>query len=86
MIGWQILLAMLRLLEVLIIVRVILSWVAGPYSRQPLVQAVRTVTDPIVRPIQGLLPPLGGFDFSPIVAIVILHVLQQVVARQMLYA
>jgi YggT family protein len=34
------------------------------------------VTDPILRPIQRVVPPLGGIDFSPIVAWLALTVIR----------
>ncbi len=34
------------------------------------------VTDPILRPIQRVVPPLGGIDFSPVVAWLALEVIK----------
>lgn len=69
----------LGLLELLIFARVILSWVASPVSRNPAVQFVRQVTDPMLAPIQSILPRMGMFDFSPMVAILVLQLLRGVV-------
>jgi YggT family protein len=35
---------------------------------------VNTITAPILRPIQKRLPPMGGFDFSTMVAILALMI------------
>jgi len=60
--------AILFLLEIVIIARVIISWVgADPYNI--IVMYIRMATDPILRPIQRLIPPVGGLDFSPIIAL-----------------
>lgn len=69
----------LGLLELLIFARVILSWVASPVSRNPAVQFVRQVTDPMLAPIQSILPRMGMFDFSPMVAILVLQLLRGIV-------
>ena len=54
-----------------IIIRVILSWVAqGGYN--PATAIITTLTEPVLRPFRRLLPPMGGFDLSPILAIILL--------------
>ncbi len=54
---------------ILIIIGVILSWV-GQNFRHPIVPLVFQLTDPVLAPIRRVLPPLGGFDLSPLVAII----------------
>jgi len=54
-----------------IFIRVILSWVAqGSYN--PATAIIATLTEPVLRPFRRLLPPMGGFDLSPIIAIILL--------------
>lgn len=48
----------------------ILSWV-NPYS--PLAAPLNGLTRPLLTPIQRILPPISGFDLSPMVAIVLLQ-------------
>ena len=85
--GWALewpvllLLAVLRLLRmllvlylVLIIVGVILSWV-GQGFRHPIVPLVYQLTEPVLAPIRRILPPLGGFDLSPLIAIIVIQFL-----------
>jgi len=79
--GWNVILTLLQILQVLILVRVVMSWVVSPASRNPLVEFVRSVTDPILRPIQSLLPNTGPVDLSPMVALVLIYVLQGFIAR-----
>jgi len=78
--GWRVLIHMLELLQLLILLRVVISWVASPVSRHPFVELVRTVTDPILRPIQAVLPGTGPIDLSPLVALFLIHILQNVVS------
>jgi len=57
----------------LIIIRSILSWVPDLGHRFPaLVHAVSQITSPILDPIRRVMPPIGGLDLSPIVAILLL--------------
>jgi YggT family protein len=69
----------LSLVELLIVARVILSWVASPVSRNPVVQFIRNVTDPMLDPIRSILPRTGMFDFSPMVAILVLQLLRGII-------
>lgn len=71
----QVIILLLQILQVLILVRVVMSWVA-PTSRNPLVEFVATVTDPILKPIQALLPRTGPVDFSPMIALFLIYLLQ----------
>jgi YggT family protein len=70
------LLAILRLVRmllvlylVLIIAGVLLSWI-GQGFRHPIVPLIFQLTDPVLAPIRRVLPPLGGFDLSPLVALI----------------
>lgn len=63
----------LRILELLIFARILMSFVVSPDSRNPLVEMVNSVTDPILRPIQAVLPTVGPFDLSPMVALLLLR-------------
>lgn len=60
---------LLVLYIVLIIVSVILSWV-GQNFRHPIVPLIFQLVDPVLAPIRRILPPLGGLDLSPLVAII----------------
>ena len=54
-----------------IFIRIILSWVA-PEAYNPATAIITTLTEPVLRPFRRLLPPMGGFDISPIFAIILL--------------
>src|SRR5699024_5466581 len=81
--AWPVLflLAALRLVRmllvlylVLIIGNVILSWV-GQGFRHPIAPLVYQLTEPVLAPIRRVLPPLGGFDLSPLVALIAIQFL-----------
>ena len=61
--------AILTILTWIIIIRALISWVSpDPYNQ--IVQFLYRVTEPILMPIRRILPAMGGFDLSPIVALV----------------
>ena len=66
-------------LYILLLLRVVLSWVPGLDDRHPAVQFVHRATAPVLTPIRRVLPPAGGLDLSPMVAILLLIVAQRVV-------
>lgn len=65
----KLLLALLTTYFILIIVEVILSWV-GQNLRHPAIPLVYQLTEPVLRPIRRVIPPIAGFDLSPIVALI----------------
>lgn len=54
-----------------IFIRIILSWVS-PGSYNPATAIIATLTEPVLRPFRRLIPPIGGFDISPIFAVILL--------------
>lgn len=68
----------------LIIARCILSFVRhNPY--QPIIKFIYDVTEPIMAPFRRLLPAAGGIDFSPILAVFAISLVQKLVIS-LLYA
>jgi YggT family protein len=74
---------LLWILQLVIIVQVVLSWLLAFNVLNPSSQGVRTfalaidrITAPIYRPIRAILPDFGGLDFSPFVAWILIQVLQ----------
>ncbi len=52
-----------------ILIQVILSWVS-PGSYNPAVALLYSLTAPIMRPAQKILPPMGGLDLSPMLVLI----------------
>ncbi|HXX37294.1 MAG TPA: YggT family protein [bacterium] len=71
----------IQLLTLLIVVRAILSWIPTMDYGHPLIQLVVRITDPVLQPVRSILPPLGGLDLSPIVAILLLQFVGQLLTR-----
>ena len=72
-----------RVLDFLIIARVILSWVRID-SNSPIIRFIYESTEPILAPIRRLMPRTMMIDFSPLLAIVILQVVETLVIRLLL--
>lgn len=60
-----------------IFVRIILSWIS-PGQHNPATAIITTLTEPILRPVRRVIPPMGGFDISPIFVIIALGALTRV--------
>lgn len=69
--------------ELLLLIRVLLSWInidpRRPAIDHPLVQILVRITDPVLAPLRRLIPPIGGtVDISPVVALIILEVVRRI--------
>ena len=69
-----------NILYFLLVVRIILSWVS-PDPHNEIVQIIYRVTDPILLPFRRLPLQMGGIDFSPIVAFLLLSVLRNFIVN-----
>jgi YggT family protein len=60
-----------------ILARVLFSWIRpDPYN--PLVRFVVQITDPILRPLQRYIPPIGMLDISPLIALLLISIIERV--------
>lgn len=57
-----------------ILIQAVLSWI-NPYGNHPLQGILGKLTNPVVQPFRRIIPPVGGFDITPLFAIVLLQVL-----------
>lgn len=70
-----------------IIVQVILSWLfafnvlnTSSHGVRAFAVAIDRLTAPLYRPIRRLLPDFGGIDFSPLVVLILIQVLEKLLA------
>jgi YggT family protein len=71
--------SVLEILALVVLVRVLISWIPGIDPDNPFIRVIRAIADPIIAPFRGLLPSFGGMlDLSPILAIVVLEVAAEV--------
>ncbi len=70
-----------NLIFIAILGRIILSFVIPLFRERPnqtlinIYEVLAQVTEPILGPIRRVLPTFGGFDFSPLVAIILLQLI-----------
>ena len=74
----------LEVLSFFIFIRVILSWFIM-YTRNRVVitiyQIFHQITEPILGPLHKIIPNIGIIDITPIVAIILLYIIDMVLAR-----
>ena len=64
---------------ILIILRIFLTWIPNlQWENQPW-KTIREITDIYLNLFRRIVPPFNGLDFSPIIALIILQILQQIV-------
>ncbi|MBT5923049.1 MAG: YggT family protein [Cellvibrionales bacterium] len=61
-----------------IIIVIVVSWIA-PQSYNPAVSLLRQISDPLMAPFRRIIPPMGGLDFAPMLAMFVIHVLRSIV-------
>lgn len=79
------LLFVVQILWFALLAQVILSWLVSAGVRNDIVlrlyYALGAVLEPLMRPIRRVIPPIGMFDITPIVAFIILAIVRQVIFR-----
>ena len=82
----DVLLVVLQLYTYVIIAAVILSWLVAFNAVNRYNDVVRSIwnfvtalTEPLLRPIRGIIPNLGGIDISPLILLLLIYFLQQVI-------
>src|SRR5947207_6657170 len=67
-------------LIIAIFIRILLSWF-GIDERYPIVLFMSRITDPVIAPIRRYVRPVGMFDFSWLIATVLLLILRQLLLQ-----
>jgi YggT family protein len=78
-----ILYALLSILVLFIFIRFISSWFV--FHRKTFLGFVKRVTDPILLPVQRLIPPIGMFDISAMIVLLVISFLQTIVLNVFVY-
>lgn len=66
------------LITLVLLARVILNLTAAASGAA---RALTRLTDPLLTPVRRVLPPLGGRDFSPLVVILLIWVIEELIVR-----
>ena len=69
---------LLALLSLLIFMRIVFAWGASSVNR--VLRFLIRVTEPVLAPFRRIIPPLGMFDISPIVVLLLIRLFQEAVA------
>lgn len=70
--------AAISILLYAIILRAILSWIR-PYNNGKIEIILEKITEPLLGPLRRILPPIGGLDLSPLIAIILLGLVKQLI-------
>lgn len=65
----------------LLIIRILLSWFPNVNWMNPPFSILSQLTDPYLNLFRSIIPPLGGIDFSPILAIFLLQFVANVLSN-----
>ncbi len=83
----DVILILLQMYMYIVIAAVILSWLIAfnvINTRNHVVAMVADflyrVTEPVFRPIRNILPNFGGIDFSPLIVLLIIYVIQRYIS------
>ena len=66
----------LRIYSLLLLIRVLLTWFPSIDWSNSILSALCSITDPYLNIFRGVIPPIGGFDISSILAFLLLNFLQ----------
>jgi YggT family protein len=75
----SLLMNLLWVLEIAIVARALMSWFDRSMSN-PISQILVQITEPIIAPIRRIVPSAGMLDLSPMVAILLILVLQRMLS------
>ncbi|HET7315104.1 YggT family protein [Salinisphaera sp.] len=59
-----------------ILIQALLSWIS-PNRYTPATAILFTINEPLLRPVRGVIPTIGGLDLSPLVVIIALEVVSR---------
>lgn len=62
----------------MILARVLLTWMPVRPGN-PIVQLIIEATDPLLKPLRSVIPPIGMLDITPIVALILLQVVETII-------
>ena len=72
----QVIATTLTLYYFLLIIRILLTWFPGIDWSNGILSALSSITDPYLNIFRGIIPPIGGFDISSLLALIIYQVIQ----------
>lgn len=72
----DVIISLLNFVNLLLIVRIVLSWFPGINWSAGFFRILNNITEPIMTPFRKLIPPIGGMlDISPIVPLFLINII-----------
>jgi YggT family protein len=71
----------LQIYSVILIVRILLTWFQTAGWASQTISFLSPITDPYLNIFRSFIPPLGGIDFSPILAFMVLSLVQGLIQQ-----
>ncbi len=75
----------------IIIIQVLVTWLiafdvisAANEQAQNLISLLKRLTDPVYKPLQKYIPPIGGVDITPLVVIILLCIVRSIIFNALL--
>lgn len=76
----QLIIYLFNALTLIVIARALLSWF-DPGMRSSIGKILVDITEPLLGPIRRMIPSAGGLDFSPIILIILLQLIERIIVQ-----
>lgn len=76
-------LLILKLLFYALLLNILISWI-NPYQQTPLSSIVAKLTEPLLQPFRRFIPPIAGFDVTPIPVMIVLQLMITLIANPLI--
>ena len=81
----QVISTTLSLYYALLIIRILLTWFPGIDWSNGILSALSSITDPYLNIFRGIIPPIGGFDISSLLALILFQVIQGFIPQLIMF-
>ena len=71
----QLMVTLIQLYSLVLLARVILSWIPNVNRMNPGVRFLHQITEPVLEPVRRVMPRLGMLDISPLIVFIGLQIL-----------
>mgnify|MGYP006307241015 CR=1 FL=1 len=72
--------AICRVYSICIIIRAVFSWLPPKSRQSEFYEFLYRITEPVLAPVRKALPNTGGIDLSPLIVIIVLHIIYRMLA------
>ena len=75
----------LSIYSFILIIRILLTWFPGIDWSNSVLSALTSITDPYLNIFRGIIPPIGGFDISSLLALILFQVIQGFIPQLIMF-